>query len=112
MLILPLHRPLTRATFPIVTALLVVLNVAIFVLFQAGDWSRLEALEAWYGESGLAQAEWPAYLDFEAARDGPLAREALAQVPDADRAGVLFHARIFDVALERARGGGHRCAAA
>ncbi len=56
MLILPLHRPLTRATFPIVTALLVVLNVAIFVLFQAGDWSRLEALEAWYGESGLAQS--------------------------------------------------------
>lgn len=102
MLILPLHRPLTRATFPIVTALLVVLNVAIFVLFQAGDWSRLEALEAWYGESGLAQAEWPAYLDFEAARGGPLAREALAEVPDADRAGVLFHARLRDLALERA----------
>lgn len=102
MFILPLHRPLTRATFPIVTALLVVLNVAIFALFQIGDFSRLGALESWYGDSGLARIEWPAYLDFEAARDGSRVREALAQVPEDDRASVLFHARLHDLALERA----------
>ncbi len=102
MLILPLHRPLTRATFPVVTALLVALNVAIFLFLQSGDVSRLAALGAWYENSGLAQAEWPAYVDFEAMRDGPQARAVLQQLPDAERAAVLFQARIFDFALERA----------
>ena len=36
MLILPLHRPLTRATFPFVTALLMLANVAVFFLFHRG----------------------------------------------------------------------------
>ena len=82
--------------------MLVVLNVAVFMLFQLGDFSRLDELQAWYGESRLVQAEWPAYLDFESARGGPGAREALAQVPEEDRVRVLLHARLSEPALQRA----------
>ena len=37
MLILPLHKPLNRHTFPLVTAALIVLNVLVFILLQSGD---------------------------------------------------------------------------
>ena len=55
MLILPLHRPLNRATFPFVTAILVVLNVLVFGLAQRGDDGRMQALSTWYEASGLVQ---------------------------------------------------------
>jgi membrane associated rhomboid family serine protease len=61
MLILPLHRPLTRATFPFVTALLILLNVAVFVLFQAGDGPAIQAAQSHYVDSGLGALEAPAY---------------------------------------------------
>ena len=70
MLLLPLHRPLTRATFPVVTALLVLANVLVFFGLQAGDQARVrDALEA-YAPSRLAQIEAPAYERWLVARGG------------------------------------------
>lgn len=61
MLILPLHRPLTRATFPIATALLMLANIFVFFGFQAGDDTAIEAARTHYVDSGLGALEAPAY---------------------------------------------------
>ena len=62
MLIVPLHRPLTLAGFPLLTALLVLANLAVFVLLQAGDDAARARAIAYYAESGLAAREQAAYL--------------------------------------------------
>lgn len=61
MLLLPLHRPLTRATFPVVTALLVLINVLVFFGPQAGDQARVQEVLTAYVPSRLAEIETPAY---------------------------------------------------
>ncbi|MEH6421674.1 rhomboid family intramembrane serine protease [Pseudomonas sp. CGJS7] len=61
MLILPLHRPFTRANFPFVTVLLAVINVFVFFALQGGDREGLEKLRQYYLESGLGKIEAPAY---------------------------------------------------
>ena len=70
MLIVPLHRPLTLASFPLVTALLLLANLAVFLLLQSGDDAARARAFAYYAESGLAAREGPAYL---------------AQLPEAER---------------------------
>lgn len=102
MLILPLHRPLTRATFPFVTAVLIVLNIAVFGLFQSGDAARLAAAQEWYARSGLATLEWPGYLAYlDAVGDADRHEQARALEED-ERAGALFAARLLDVRLDAA----------
>ncbi|MFC4728457.1 rhomboid family intramembrane serine protease [Coralloluteibacterium thermophilus] len=61
MLILPLDRPLTRETFPWTTALLVLLNVLVFCVLQAGDGPAEARAEAFRSASGLAAQETEAY---------------------------------------------------
>ena len=74
MLILPLHRPLTRATFPYATALLVLLNVLVFFGAQAGDDQIREDAARYWVEAGLEQYEAPAYARWrEAHPDAPAA---------------------------------------
>lgn len=102
MLILPLHRPLDRATFPFVTAMLVALNVLVFALAQRGDAVRLADLGHWYAESGLAEFEWPAYQRFVALQGDEAEREGVASVPEGARAGYLFQRRIMDARLAAA----------
>jgi membrane associated rhomboid family serine protease len=61
MLILPLHRPLTLATFPVATALLMLANIMVFFGFQAGDGAAIHAAQSHYVDSGLGALEEPAY---------------------------------------------------
>lgn len=61
MLILPLHRPLTRATFPLVTALLIVVNVLVFFGWQGSDEAAMERAQQYYLQSDLGRYEVPAY---------------------------------------------------
>ncbi|KGQ19986.1 Integral membrane protein [Lysobacter dokdonensis DS-58] len=70
MLLLPLHRPLTRATFPVVTALLVLVNVFVFLGLQAGDNARMQEALALYASSRLADLEAPAYERWLVERGG------------------------------------------
>ena len=61
MLIVPLHRPLTRANFPFVTALLILVNVLVFFGWQAKDDRVLEDAARYYADAGIARYEAPAY---------------------------------------------------
>jgi membrane associated rhomboid family serine protease len=60
-LILPLHRPLTAATFPYATALLILLNVLVFFGWQSGDEQARDTAAHYYLDAGLADLEAPAY---------------------------------------------------
>lgn len=85
MLILPLHRPLTRATFPLATMLLVLANVFVFFAMQGGDERAMRDATRHYVESGLAALEAPAFERYleRAGQHEPL-RE-LRAVPEAGR---------------------------
>lgn len=102
-LILPLHRPLTRHTFPFMTAALLLVNVFVFLVLQSGDtMRRMEAAEQ-YVESGLGALELPAYRRH---LDNIDADEALAEfdaLPDDDaRIHLLALSSGNDVGFEQA----------
>lgn len=64
MLILPLHKPLTWATWPWMTTVLLLVNVGVFFGAQAGDTEAMEQAQRYYLESGLAEQEMPAYRQY------------------------------------------------
>lgn len=68
MLIVPLHRPLTRANFPFVTALLILVNVLVFFGWQTRDGRVLEQAARYYEHAGIARYEAPAYEHWLAER--------------------------------------------
>ena len=68
MLIIPLHRPLTRASFPFVTALLILVNVLVYAGWQTRDQRVLENAAQYYEQVGLANYEGPAYEGWLAER--------------------------------------------
>ena len=80
MLIVPLHRRLTAASFPYVTALLIAINVLVFFGWQAGDEQALEQAVAYYESVHLEQYEMPAYQAW--LRQHPQSDQFLP--PDAD----------------------------
>lgn len=106
MLILPLHKPLTRATFPLVTALLVIVNAWIFFGFQSGDDDALRRVRQHYATSGLAALEVPAYRQYleQASRSDEL--DELDAVPEAKRVGYVAVHTLTDVGFARALEGG------
>ncbi|TWI03076.1 rhomboid family protein [Luteimonas cucumeris] len=102
MLILPLHQPLTRATFPIVTMLLVLVNAFVFLTLQGGDTKRIGQLQRFYVEHDLGTFEIQAY---EKHLRDTQQHEALAElraVPAARRAGYVAMRTLNDVAFSRA----------
>jgi membrane associated rhomboid family serine protease len=63
-LILPLHRPLTAATFPYATALLIAINILVFFGFQADDGRKQEEAARYYVDVDLGRYEGPVYAQW------------------------------------------------
>jgi len=61
MLIMPLHRALTRANFPWVTLALVLANAFVFFGLQLRDGTDVGSAYRFYIEHGLGKQEFPAY---------------------------------------------------
>ncbi|KAB7779927.1 MULTISPECIES: rhomboid family intramembrane serine protease [Xanthomonas] len=102
MLILPLHKPLSRDNFPLVTLLLILLNIAVYVGWQRQDATPLRQAQRYYTDSGLGALEAPAYAR-HLERSGQ--REALAQlqqVPAAERTAFVGAATVHDVSFVQA----------
>ncbi|MCU0755305.1 MAG: rhomboid family intramembrane serine protease [Xanthomonadales bacterium] len=100
MLIVPLHRPLTRSNLPWVTVGILLLNLFVYFVLQAGDGRRHFAAMSYYLDSGLAEIEAPLYLQYQRAR-GELAPEASA--PDSPAlmlSGRMVNDRWFRQQLE------------
>jgi len=64
MLIIPLHRALTRANFPWITLGLVLVNVFVFVALEGGDDARYASAVKFYAEHHLDTRELPAYASW------------------------------------------------
>ncbi|MDR6671938.1 rhomboid family intramembrane serine protease [Xanthomonas sp. 1678] len=102
MLILPLHKPLSRENFPLVTLLLVLLNAAVYFGWQRQDVAPLQQAQRYYLDSGLADYETPAYARY-LQRGGR--KDALVQferVPAAQRAQFVGTASLNDVRFVQA----------
>ncbi|WP_394687280.1 rhomboid family intramembrane serine protease [uncultured Xanthomonas sp.] len=102
MLILPLHKPLSRDNFPVVTLLLILLNIAVYAGWQRHDAAPLRQAQRYYLDSGLGALEAPAYAR-HLERSGQ--REALAQlqqVPAAERPAFVGAATVHDVRFVQA----------
>lgn len=102
MLILPLHKPLNLSTLPVVTVLLVLVNIYVFFAWQAGDEEKVQATQAWYQQSGLAEYEVPAYEKHLRLGAQSEALAELQSVPVAQRGGYVGMATLSDVAFQRA----------
>ncbi|MET0288275.1 MAG: rhomboid family intramembrane serine protease [Pseudoxanthomonas sp.] len=102
MLILPLHKPLNRANFPVVTMLLVLANVVVFFGFQLRDTRALDRAMHVYRSQGVGQYEVPAY---ERHLDQTKQAKALSdyrEVPEAQRVDYVAMHTLTDVAFLRA----------
>lgn len=64
MLIIPLHKAISRQNFPLLTLLLVLLNGVVFVVFQGGDTQMMREAATYYHNSGLEEREWNWLDDF------------------------------------------------
>lgn len=71
MLVIPLHKKPGRDNLPLVTGLLLVINLIVFFGFQSGDREvEMEAAEH-YLESGLSEQEWEWFSDYLSMTDQP-----------------------------------------
>jgi membrane associated rhomboid family serine protease len=102
MLILPLHKPLNRETFPWVTMLLVLANVLVFFGLQSSDGTALARARAYYLGSGLGGYELPAYERYLQRNGQADALEELQDEPERRRFAYVAASTINDVAFERA----------
>ncbi len=107
MLILPLHKPLTWATWPWMTTLLLLVNVVVFFGMQAGDTEAMTQAQRYYLHSGLAAQELPAYRQYlidsgrgdeVQALDDEDESEQWAQLADASVNDLGFRAHLAAVA--------------
>ncbi|MFC3549748.1 rhomboid family intramembrane serine protease [Lysobacter cavernae] len=102
MLILPLHRPFTRANFPFATVLLVVINAFVFFALQAGDEPAMKQAQAYYLQSGLGRIEAQAYESYLRDTGQNEALAELSDVPQRQRAAYVGLHTMTDVAFARA----------
>ncbi|WLA02259.1 rhomboid family intramembrane serine protease [Xanthomonas translucens] len=102
MLILPLHKPLSRENFPLVTLLLLLLNVAVYLGWQRQDAVPLQQAQRYYLDSGLGAHEAPAYAHYlrRSGREDALAQ--FERVPAAQQAEFVGGASLNDVRFVQA----------
>ncbi len=99
MLILPLHRPLSRANFPFLTVALIAFNVFVFFVLQGGDDAAMRAAQRQYVESGLAALELPAYERHLQGQGRNRELDSLHEVPEEKRARRVAMLTDTDVAF-------------
>jgi membrane associated rhomboid family serine protease len=106
MLILPLHHPLDRRSFPLATAALLLLNLFAFFLLQSGDRRALDETARYYLAHGMDAIEAPLYLHHLESSDAPARLARLQALPADLRQRELAQAAIRDRAFrERLRHG-------
>ncbi len=64
LLLIPLEKKIELHRFPIVTFLIILINVLVFFIGQSGDNDVYEKAVKHYSDSGLAKIEIPAYIKY------------------------------------------------
>ena len=83
MLIVPLHRRLTLANFPLVSLLLIVANCVVYAFLQSGDERVYQRAADYYEQAQLGSLEFPAYVEWLRAHHADTQRLMLAQAAPA-----------------------------
>ncbi len=99
MLIIPLHKKPTFATFPWITALLVLINIYVYVALQRPDDARQNLAVEAYAQSPLAAIELPAYRDYVERTPTIAWREQWRQMPEPWQTAALAEQIHFDDAF-------------
>jgi len=102
MLILPLHKPLDRSNFPLVTLLLVLANVLVFFGLQGGDTERLDHAAAVYDSAGLVRYEGPAYARWLRERGRTGEAERLLALAPQEQGQAVAAATLYDLPFQQA----------
>ena len=79
LLILPLHRSLSRSNFPLLTLLLVLANCFVFAFLQSGDEAVEHRAIDYYQQSDLGAIEFPAHVAWLREHGGDPHKVELAQ---------------------------------
>ena len=101
MLIIPLHKRPTAATFPWVTLLLILANVFVFAFLQSGDAAVEQRALAYWRSSGLADIELPRYIAQLRKRGETELAEFLESADEPQRTELGFRAVQNDAAFAR-----------
>lgn len=101
MLILPLHRPFNRASFPFATIALVIVNVFVFFFLQGTDSVAAQRATAFYREAKLGSIELPLYRDWLQAHPDARREQWMAQAGD-DASELTVQVLQSDAAFVRA----------
>ena len=64
MLLIPFDRKIDWSHPPIITLLLVLINVVVYFTFQGNEDQNIESAYSYYTDSGLAEIEYPAFQKF------------------------------------------------
>lgn len=99
MLILPLHHPLSRATFPLVTTVLILVNVLVFFGWQSGDEAAMARTQQHYLQSDLGRYEVPAYERYLLGKRRMDLLEQFKQVPASAQPGYVATHTLTDIAF-------------
>ncbi len=70
LLLIPLEKKIELHRFPIITFLLILINVLVFFIGQADDGKKEQEAEQFYYESGLGKIEIPAYIKYLETAEG------------------------------------------
>ena len=87
MLIIPIIGKISLRNPPVVTILLILINVGIYFGFQFGDMAASLDAQQYYFESGLVEVELPRYLAFKEGH--PYTDEDLAALEDMEKKSLL-----------------------
>jgi membrane associated rhomboid family serine protease len=100
LLIVPLHRALSRANFPLISLLLILANCVVYAFLQSGDQRVYERAADYYAQAQLGKIEFPAYLEWLHGHDHDAQRLELAQsVPAPTRVALIQSDEAFLSAL-------------
>ncbi len=84
MLILPVHKRLTRQNFPIVTLVLIAINIWVFFFLQVPDAVRRVTAHEFYLQSDLKSIELPLFPDYLTQTQGRAARDFIRENTEPD----------------------------
>ncbi|GMU42315.1 MAG: rhomboid family intramembrane serine protease [Xanthomonadales bacterium] len=96
MLIIPLHRKPTLANFPWVTALLIAVNVLVYIGPQARDERALAEAADFYRRSGLLELELDALREHLLSRERPDLATTLQSLPPPAQAQLAVQVQAID----------------
>ncbi len=104
LLIIPLHRSLSRSNFPMVTLLLVLANCFVFAFLQSGDARVYHQAMEYYQEAGLDDVEFPAYVAWLKEHGGDSHKiEVMQEAPPPVRLSAIESDESFMAALHADR---------